>query len=261
LAIDTHVHLDASAFTSDLSQVLDRAAHTGVTRMVTIGTDLESSKRALGLAQRYPSVWASAGVHPHESEHCPATLEDELAALAQDPRVVAIGETGLDFYRDYAPRDCQREVFARQVAVALRLDLPLIIHSREASEEVVSMLDGAGATKVVMHCFTGDRALARRCSDRGWYLAFGGAATYPRNEELRAAVAEAPADRILFETDAPYMAPVPHRGRRNEPAWLVDTIAQCAAVRRTSAEALSQQAEQNAGTIFGRLLSHPTEES
>lgn len=229
--------------------------------MVTIGADLESSKRALDLAHRYPFVWASAGIHPHESEHCPATLEIELAALAQDPRVVAIGETGLDFYRDYAPRDCQREVFARQVAVASRLGLPLIIHCREANEEVVSILDGGGATKVVMHCFTGDRALARRCSDRGWYLAFGGAATYPRNEELRAVVAAAPADRILFETDAPYMSPVPHRGQRNEPSWLIDTIARCAAVRRTSADALALQAEQNAGMIFGRLLSHPTEES
>jgi TatD DNase family protein len=261
LAVDTHVHLDAAAFAGDLPPLVQRAVAAGVTEMISIGTDMASSRKAVEFSGRFAGVWASVGVHPHEAAHCTDTLEDELAALATDPRVVAIGETGLDFYRNLAPAAAQHEAFRRQIALAQRLDLPLVIHSRNADDEALAALIAADARRVVMHCFTGDRTLARRCLARGWYLAFGGATTYPRNTELRAVVAEVPAEHLLFETDAPYLAPVPHRGRRNEPAWLMDTIAQCAQVRAIAPEALAEQAARNAARAFPRLASTPVEEA
>lgn len=253
LTIDTHVHLDAAAFAPDVAGVVRRAQAAGVERLITIGTNLASSRRAQALAHAYDGVWASVGVHPHEAAAATDALDAELLALAADERIVAIGETGLDFYRIYAPADAQREAFGRQVALAQRCGLPLVIHSRAADDEVVETLERKDARHVVMHCFSGDRALARRCVANGWYLAFGGAVTYPRNAELRAVVKELPADRLLFETDAPYLAPVPHRGRRNEPAWLPATVACCAAVRGVEGEAIGEQATQNALAIFTRL--------
>jgi TatD DNase family protein len=261
LAIDTHVHLDSAAFADDLALVVQRAGAVGVGQMITIGTDLPSSGRAVALSGRFPGVWASVGVHPHEAAHCPASLEDELRALAADRRVVAIGETGLDFFRNLAPAAAQHEAFRRQIALARRLGLPLVIHSRNADEEVLAALVGGGAERVIMHCFTGDRSLARRCLERGWYLAFGGAVTYPRNTELQAVVAEVPGEQLLFETDAPYLAPVPHRGRRNEPAWLTATIAACARLRSVAPETLAEQAVSNAARAFPRLTCQPVEEA
>jgi TatD DNase family protein len=261
LAIDTHVHLDAAAFAVDLVSVVQRANTAGVDQMISIGTDLPSSRKAVELSRRFPGVWATVGLHPHEAAHCSDALEDGLTALATNSRVVAIGETGLDFYRNLAPVAAQHEAFRRQIALAQHLDLPLVIHSRNADEEVLSALTAADAGRVIMHCFTGDRALARRCLAHGWYLAFGGSATYPRNGELRAVVAEVPAEQLLFETDAPYLAPVPHRGRRNEPAWLTDTISHCAQVRNIAPEALAEQAARNAARAFARLASTPIEEA
>ncbi|HEY8745988.1 MAG TPA: TatD family hydrolase [Chloroflexota bacterium] len=261
MTIDTHVHLDAAAFADDLVPVVQRAVAAGVTQMVSIGTDLPSSRKAVELAKRFPGVWASVGVHPHEAAHCPDSLEGDLTALAADPHVVAIGETGLDFYRNLAPPAAQHETFRRQIALAQQLALPLVIHSRNADEAVMATLSGANAERVVMHCFSGDRPLARRCLERGWYLAFGGAVTYPRNVELRAVVAEVPAGQLLFETDAPYLAPVPYRGRRNESAWLNATIALCAHVRNTAPEGLAEQAARNAVALFSRLAAAHVEEA
>lgn len=261
MTVDTHVHLDAAAFADDLAPLVQRAAAAGVTQMISIGTDLPSSRKAVELSQRFPGVWASVGVHPHEAANCPDTLEAALRELATNPRVVAIGETGLDFYRNLAPPAAQHETFQRQIALAHQLNLPLVIHSRNADDAIMETLAGANAQRVVMHCFSGDRLLARRCLDRGWYLAFGGAVTYPRNTELRAVVAEVPAEQLLFETDAPYLAPVPHRGQRNEPAWLNATIALCADIRNTTAEALAAQAAQNAASLFTRLTTPHVEEA
>ena len=253
LTIDTHVHLDAAAFTDDLAAVVARAAAAGVTQLISIGVDVPSSAEAVACSERFPGVWASVGVHPHEAAHCPASMEVDLTALAANRRVVAIGETGLDFYRNLAPPAAQHGAFRRQIALAQQLGLPLVIHSRQADDEVFAALSDADAQQVVLHCFSGDQVLARRYLDRGWYLAFGGAVTYPRNGELRDVVAAMPAEQLLFETDAPYLAPVPHRGRRNEPAWLTATIACCAEVRQTSPEALAQLAARNAAAAFPRL--------
>lgn len=261
MAIDTHVHLDAAAFAVDLVAVIQRATSAGVMQMISIGTDLPSSRKAVALTARFPVVWASVGVHPHEAAHCPDSLENELTALATDPRVVAIGETGLDFYRNLAPAAAQHEAFQRQIALAKRLDLPLVIHSRHADDEVFATLTGVDAGRVIMHCFTGDRPLARRCLEQGWFLAFGGVATYPRNVELRAVIAGVPSEQLLFETDAPYLAPVPHRGRRNEPAWINATIACCAEVRHTAPETLALQAAQNTVAAFPRLAWDQGEEA
>ena len=261
MAIDTHVHLDAAAFAADLPEVVRRAEQAGVARMLTVGTDLASSRQAVALAGRFGSVWASVGLHPHEADAATPTLEADLLALAGHERVVAIGETGLDFYRNLSAPAAQRAAFRRQIAVARQAGLPLIIHSRDAHDEVVETLAADGAERVVLHCFTGDRALARRCLERGWHLAFGGAVTYPRNAELRAVVAELPAERLLFETDAPYMAPVPHRGRRNEPAWLLATIDTCARVRGCDPDVLAAQAARNAAALFPRLGGRREEEA
>jgi TatD DNase family protein len=271
LAIDTHVHLDAAVFVGDLAAVVQRAGSAGVTQMISIGTDLPSSRKAVALAESVPGIWASVGVHPHEAAQglsadsggadSHATLESDLIRLAANPRVVAIGETGLDFYRNLAPPEAQYAAFRRQIAIARHLGLPLVIHSRNADDEVLQTLVAAGAERVVMHCFSGDRPLARRCLERDWYLAFGGAVTYPRNSELRAVVAEVPVDRLLFETDAPYLAPVPHRGHRNEPAWLTATIALCAQVRGASPELLAEQAVRNAESAFPRLAGRLVEEA
>lgn len=261
MTIDTHVHLDAAAFVNDLGPVVQRAFTAGVTRMISIGTDVASSRKAVEFSERFAGVWASVGLHPHEAVHWSDAAENELTALATNPRVVAVGETGLDFYRNLAPAAAQHEAFRRQIALAHRLHLPLVIHSRNADEEVLAALSAANAERVVMHCFSGDRALARRCLSRGWYLAFGGAATYPRNHELRAVIAEVPDDRLLFETDAPYLAPVPHRGRRNEPAWLMETIICCAQIRNTTPEALAEQAMHNAARAFARMAPPPAEEA
>lgn len=261
MAIDTHVHLDAGAFAADRAAVIERARAAGVERMLTIGTDLASSRAALALAVQHPFIWASAGLHPHEADECPVDLEDQLAALAACPRVVAIGETGLDFYRNLSPPDAQRSAFRRQIAVAQACNLPIVIHSRDAHDEVIATLEDAGARRVVMHCFTGDEALARRCLDNGWFLAFGGAVTYPRNAALRAVMAATPADRLLLETDAPYLAPVPRRGKRNEPAFLALTLRCCAAVRGAEPAALAESVDRTAVVAFPRLAGHFTEEA
>jgi TatD DNase family protein len=239
-----------------MPQVLERARRAGVTSMISIGTSVASSQRVIELSEQHQEVFATVGLHPHYAASAPDDLEVQLLALGRHPRVVAVGETGLDYYRDLSPRDAQRRVFETHVRVAQTLDLPLIIHCRDANDDVAAVLESARHSPVVMHCFTSGQEFARRCLNNGWWLAFGGAVTYPRNEELRQVVAEVPGDRLLFETDAPNMPPVPHRGQRNEPAYLPLTVARCAQARKVSAATLAVQAAHNARTVF-RGLPYP----
>jgi len=207
---DSHCHLDTEA-----DEVLARARGASVVGLVTVGTDLEHSRVAIAVANAHPDVWATVGVHPHEARHG----LDGIAELLDEGRVVAVGEAGLDFHYDHSPRDAQAVVFAAQVELAHRTDLPLVIHSREAWEETFAILDTEGTPRrTVFHCFTGGPDEVDGCLDRGALVSFSGIITFPTADEVRAAAARCPLDRVLVETDSPYLAPVPYRGRTNEPA-------------------------------------------
>lgn len=249
--VDSHCHLD---MLDDRAAALAEAARDGVAAVVAVGIDLASSAAAAEAAAAEPRVWATVGVHPHEA----ASLDDaalaRLEELARRPRVVAVGECGLDYYRDLAPRERQREAFLAQVGLARRLGLPLVVHVREAADDALALLDReAGDLTVVLHCFS----LADRldeCLARGWYLSFAGNVTYRNAGDLRAAAARVPADRLLVETDAPFLAPVPRRGRRNRPAWLVHTARLLAEVRGEPPAALAAATTENARRVFGITL-------
>jgi TatD DNase family protein len=219
-----------------------------VTRVVTIGTGIESSRAALALADEHDGVFAALGIHPHDAAGADAGRVDELAALLAHERAVAVGETGLDHYRDYAPHAAQLELFERLVALASELGLPVVVHSRSASRETAGVLAGFDGT-VILHCFSEPEQLPVAL-DRGYYVSFAGNVTYPKAEALRAAAAAAPLDRLLVETDCPYLSPQPVRGRKNEPAHVVHTLDTIAVARGMSAPELAAVVDANATAAF-----------
>jgi TatD DNase family protein len=232
--IDSHCHLDSSEFDADRDQVVARALEAGVEHMVGIGTgsgppDLEAGIR---MADRYAPFYATVGIHPHDAAKAGAADFDRLAELLTHPKVVALGEIGLDYHYDFAPRDVQKSSFIRQMEIAAAARKPIVIHTREAWDDTAALLEkhwkpyGIGG---IMHCFSGSPAQARRALDLGFYLSFGGIVTFPKALDVQASAKEAPADRILIETDAPFLAPVPKRGKRNEPALIVHTAKKLAA--------------------------------
>jgi TatD DNase family protein len=235
---DSHCHLDDKKYAHDLDQVLARAAEAGVTRMLTIGTGDGPPEldRAVRLAEKYDQLFASVGVHPHDAAKCEPRTFDDLRALGRHPKVVGFGEIGLDYHYDFSPRETQREVFAAQLKLARELDFPVIIHTREAWDDTLALLREQWSGPGIMHCFTGDRAQAEQALDLGFHLAFGGVITFRTAESIREAVAIVPDDRLLIETDAPYLAPIPYRGKRNEPAMMVETAKTLAALRNTTPE-------------------------
>jgi TatD DNase family protein len=245
--IDTHAHLDAL---DDADGALTRAREAGVTRVVTVGTTIASCRRALELADRHEGVFAALGLHPHEAGEAWEEELDELRELLAHPRAVAVGETGLDHYRDYAPHDRQAQLFRAQVSLAEALEKPLVVHTRAADEETLDTLRGlAPDTRVVLHCFS-STALLEPALESGWYVSFAGNVTYPKAPELRWAAERVPADRLLAETDSPYLAPQPVRGRPNEPANVVHTYAMLAEARGEDVEELGRQIESNAADAF-----------
>lgn len=260
MLIDSHCHLDATRFDDDRAQALARARAAGVERMINVGCDLASSQRSLGLAQTHADVFATVGIHPHEAKDVPPGFDDLLVAMAAHPRCVAIGECGLDFHYDHSPRQTQREVFARQIAAARRAHKPLVLHVRpgagpddDAFAESVAILETEGARDVggVFHCFTGTLAQARRALDLGFLLSMPGVVTFKSAGELPDVARFAPRDRLLVETDAPYMAPHPHRGKRNEPAFVALTAAFVAEVRGEDRLAFTNATGENARRLFG----------
>lgn len=220
MLVDSHAHLDDARFAADLDLVLARAREAGVVWVLTVGTNLASSRAAVALAQRYPMVVAAVGIHPHEAKEADARTWSELAALAASPKVVAVGEIGLDFHYCYSPPAVQRRVFRAQVRLAVELGLPVVVHAREAHAEVEAVLtEEAPPRGGVIHCFSGDAALAARLVAQGFYLSFAGPLTFEGAEErYRVVLAAVPPQRLLLETDSPYLSPVPFRGKRNEPA-------------------------------------------
>jgi TatD DNase family protein len=243
---DSHAHLDACADPAEL--LVARARSAGVERIVSVGSGLESCRETLAIANREPGVWAALGIHPHQAADRDAERLDELRALLADERAVAVGETGLDFYRDYAPRERQRDLFVRQLELASDLGKPVVVHTRSADEETAAALEGFDGT-VILHCFSSPELLPIAL-DRGYFVSFAGNVTYPKAEELRDAARQIPADRLLAETDSPYLSPQPRRGRPNEPANVVHTVAALAEARGEDPTELGARVDANAITAF-----------
>jgi TatD DNase family protein len=259
MLVDTHCHLDPQYLPEGPDGVLARARAAGVYGFVTIGVghDAGAAREAVALAEKLPEcVAATAGVHPHDAGTMTPTIYEEIAALAARREVVAVGEVGLDYHYDNSPRDVQREVFARFVGLAKELGKPLVIHTREAAADTLEVLEREGARKVggIIHCFSEDRAFAERALAMGFYLSFSGIVTFKSAQSVHDVAAWAPADRILVETDSPYLAPVPLRGKPCEPAYLVHTAKRVAELRSVSLEELTRLTTANASRVFGRAF-------
>jgi TatD DNase family protein len=250
---DSHCHLDMPQFDADRDEVVARAREAGVEDLLIVGgVDAEAGHlRALKVADEL-GVPVSAGVHPHEAKLADEGVYDELRGLARDGRVAAIGEIGLDFHYDHSPRDVQREAFRRQVRLAREVGLPIIIHTREADEETARLLEEerAGDCGGVIHCFTGGQELARRALALGFYVSFSGILAFPRAEVIQSVAREVPLDRLLIETDSPFLAPPPHRGKRNEPAFVVEVARKLAQLRGATVEAVGAAARDNFRRLF-----------
>ncbi len=248
--IDTHCHLDACEPPD--AELVERARAAGVTRLATVGTDEPSIERALTAARSHDEVVAIVGRHPHETEGFGDAGLEEIERAAADPQARAIGETGLDYYRDYAPRDDQRRAFEAQLELAARMRLPVVIHTRAAEDDTFAILrEHAGSLPaVILHCFSAPERL-EECVERGYLCSFAGNVTYPKATELQAAARELPAERLLVETDSPYLSPQPVRGKRNEPANVIHTARFVAGLREVSYEELERTVEANASRVFG----------
>jgi TatD DNase family protein len=264
--IDSHCHLAGEEFGQDLDEVVARARDRGVTAALCIlaaGNEAESM-RAAAVRRAWPGVQFATGIHPHQAGDFGADPDAAITtvrAAVAEHQACAIGEIGLDYHYDFSPRDVQQTLFRAQVALAVELDVPIVIHTREATDDTFRILHEAGGrARGVFHCFTGDEAMARAAFDLGFYVSFAGIVTFPRSEGIRAAARIAPADRFLAETDAPYLAPVPHRGRRNEPAYVVEVAARLAEIRGVSAAELASQVTRNFINLFGEggSRSNPT---
>jgi TatD DNase family protein len=244
--IDTHAHLDAL---DDADAAVARAREAGVTRILTVGTDVPGCRRALELADAHVEVFAILGIHPHAATDATDADIAEVRALLDHPRAVAVGEMGLDWFRDYAPRDKQLRLFEQELELAAETGKPAVIHTRAADEDTLAALAGFSG-RVVLHCFSSPHLL-EPALERGWYVSFAGNASFPKAVDLRLAATQVPADRILAETDCPYLAPQPVRGQRNEPAYVVHTIAALAQARGEDVDTLAHGIDRNAAECFG----------
>ena len=251
MLIDTHCHLDAARFDSDRAAMLARARDNGVARFVTIGCDVDNSRRALGIAATHADVYASVGVHPHEAEKAAPGFVEDLRELSAHPRAVAVGECGLDYYYDHSPREQQQDVFRAQIALAKSLARPLVVHVRDAWEDTLRILQEEGADRGVIHCFTAGPAEAEAALALGFYISIPGIVTFKTAGPLLEVVPTLPDDRYLVETDSPYLAPVPYRGKRNEPAFVRHVAEKVAELRGVSIDVVLEQSGANAQRLFG----------
>ena len=252
MLIDSHCHIDDARYDADREAMIERARAAGIGHFVTIGCDLATSRAAVALAQQHPFISATVGVHPHEVKHIADGWYDELRALAKSKGVVAYGEIGLDYHYDHSPRDVQRARFREQVRLACELKLPIVIHTREAQEDTITILkeEKAGDIGGVFHCFSGDTWLAKDALDLGFYLSFSGVVTFQNATMLRDIVKTVPLDRILVETDAPYLTPAPNRGKRNEPAFVRHVADKIAELHGLSVQAVEDATTQNTKRLF-----------
>lgn len=255
MLIDSHCHLDFEALAADIDGVMERAAAAGVTGMVTISTRVENFSTYTAIAEQHTNVWCSVGTHPHNADQELHIQTDDLVRLSAHPRCVAIGEAGLDYFYDNAPREAQATGLRRHIAAARITGLPLVIHSRAADDDMTAILEeeaGQGAFPFVLHCFTAGRDLATRALALGGYISFSGIITFRNAEEIRAVAADVPPDRYLVETDAPYLAPIPHRGQSNEPSFVRHTAEKLAEVRGISLEQLAAETTANFARLFSK---------
>ena len=255
MLIDHHCHLDFPDFASDLDGVVARAGAAGVGLMVTISTRIRQFEQILGIAERYGNVFCSVGTHPHNAHEELDIPVEEIVRLARHPKVVAIGEAGLDYFYDNSPRAAQAEGFRRHIAAARKTQLPLVIHARDADEDTAAILEeetAKGAFPAVLHCYTGGMDLARRGLALGLYVSFSGILTFKRSDALREVAAGVPLDRLLVETDAPYLAPGKFRGKRNEPAYVAITAAELAKVKGVSQAELAQATTENFFRLYNK---------
>ncbi len=256
MLIDSHVNLHAPQFNADRDAVIARARAAGVGLMLTICDRVSNFDAVRAIAEAHSDIWCSVGTHPHEAKETPELAPEELIALATAPRVVGIGECGLDYHYDLSPRDVQRRVFAAHIAAARTTGLPLIVHTREADADMEAMLEAAweeGPLKVLLHCYTSGARLAERAAARGAWFSVAGIATFKAAHEVRAVIAQMPADRILVETDCPYLAPVPHRGRRNEPAYVSEVLDKLAEIRGWSRGEAERRTTDAFFALFDRI--------
>ncbi|PLX78153.1 MAG: radical SAM protein [Desulfuromonas sp.] len=251
--IDTHAHLDSSQYHEDLDAVLLRAQENGISNIITIGCDLPSSKKSVALAESIPGLYAAVGVHPHDASTVDAACLREIGQLAGSDKVVAVGEIGLDYYRDRSPRETQRKVFSQQIELAKEMNLPIIVHDRDAHFDVIDIMGQSGAEDVggILHCFSGDLDMARKCIDLGFLISFAGPLTYPKNDQLRDIARQIPTEHLLVETDCPYLAPQKFRGKRNEPAYVRHTAEKLAEIKGLSMEDISRIVQLNCQRLFG----------
>jgi len=251
--VDTHAHLDGERFLDDIDDVLQNAQDNGVETIITVGCDLASSQASVELSQRYSNVFATVGVHPHDAAHLTTEVIDRFKLLAKEPKVVAIGEIGLDYYRNRCPHDQQQSAFRQQIQLAHQCQLPIVVHDRDAHDDVMRILEEENAQQVggVLHCFSGDLAMAKRCIEMGFYLSFTGTITYPKNEEIREIIHQIPTEHILVETDCPYLSPQNWRGKRNEPAYVVKTAEKIAEIKGLSLTDIARTTSLNAHALFG----------
>ncbi len=258
MLVDSHCHLDFPDFADELDSVVERARAAGVGRMVTICTYLTRFDRILAVAERYDDILCTVGVHPHQAaEEFDVTTVDALVERARHPKVIGLGETGLDYFYDKSPREQQQECFRRHIRASLDTGLPLIIHTRDADDDTMRIVKeetGGQRVKGLLHCFSSGRALAEEALEYGFTLSLSGIVTFKKSEDLRAIVADVPLDRILVETDAPYLAPIPFRGKRNEPAFVAHTAACVAAIKGVSAEELARITTANFFRLFDKAM-------
>jgi TatD DNase family protein len=256
MLIDSHCHLDFPDFAAELDAVVERACSAGIERIVSISTRVKRHSEVLAIAERFPDVFCSVGTHPHYAHEELDVTTADLVVIARHPKVVAIGEAGLDYHYDNSPRDAQERGFRAHIAAARQTGLPLVIHSRDADDDMARILEqetGQGAFPAVLHCFTGGAELARRAIALGLYISFTGILTFKNSAALRTIAAGLPADRILVETDAPYLAPGRHRGKRNEPAFVIETANVLAETRGVSFDTIAQQTTDNFHRLFAKV--------
>ena len=250
MLIDSHAHLEMKEFDNDREKVVERARQAGVDFVITVGTNLALSRKAVELAERHENIYATVGIHPHDVVNTDNKTFDTLLELAHRKKVVAYGEIGLDFFRNISPQEKQLDLFGRQLELAKELQLPVIIHDRDAHEQTLRIVSASGVRRGVFHCFSGDYNMAKQCIDLGFYISVPGVVTYDKAKTIQDVARRVPLSSLLLETDAPYLAPIPHRGKRNEPSFIIHTAKKVAELKGVSWEEVAQATTQSAKSLF-----------
>jgi len=250
MLIDSHAHLEMKEFDHDREKVIERAGQAGVDFVITVGTNLALSRKAVELAERHENIYATVGIHPHDVVNIDNKTFDTLLELAQRKKVVAYGEIGLDFFRNISPQEIQLDLFGRQLELAHKLKLPVIIHDRNAHEQTFKMVKASSIRCGVFHCFSGDYNMARQCIDLGFYISVPGVVTFDKAKTIQDVARRVPISSLLLETDAPYLAPIPHRGKRNEPSFIIYTAKKVAELKGVSLEEVADATTKNAKNLF-----------